>query len=173
MLVKIYWSYKAPLQTMSQMKWYLTSISLDLSWSTRLSKSLLKLWLSHFLTIESNSRSNNPSAIEVCVLLNQEMIDDPKLKQHAKVLFLSTTLPYQSNFVSPYSCTPPLMIYLKTYSIVSHKYLSTGFTATQCTLLGFTINYYNIHTKALSSLLFDRIHQRTNQRPIQNMNLKI
>ena len=36
-------------------------------------------------------------------LLCHEVMDDPRLKQHPKVLFLSETLPAQSESVYPYS----------------------------------------------------------------------
>ena len=64
------------------------------------------------------------SAMEVCFLLNQDIITDPKLKQHHWVLFLFVALPAQ--FESEYPCifTSPSPIYLIPYSTVPLNYLS-------------------------------------------------
>jgi hypothetical protein len=86
----------------------------------------MQLWLSHRIVVASISRSNRPvsnfrshiasqlaehaemySASTVlreildCFLLYHEIMADPKLKQHPEVLFLSATLPTQSESVYP------------------------------------------------------------------------
>jgi hypothetical protein len=71
-----------------------------------------------------------PSVIEVCFLLIQDIIVDPKLKQHPKVLFLSTSLHAQSESVYPYNPTSPPETYLRPYPIIPRKYLNTCFVAT-------------------------------------------
>jgi hypothetical protein len=80
------------------------------------------------------------SAMEFCFFLNQDIIIDPKLKKHPEVLFLFVALPTQSKSKYPYNLTSPSPRYLKPYSIVPLKYLSTCFTATQCSWLGSTMN---------------------------------
>jgi hypothetical protein len=84
----------------------------------------MQLWLSHRVTVASISRSNRPvnnfrshmdsqlvehaamysasvvlRAILDCSLLYHEVMADPRLKQHLEVLFLSETLPAQSESV--------------------------------------------------------------------------
>ena len=52
-------------------------------------------------------------AMELCFLLDREIIVEPKLKQYPEVLFRSTVLPIQSESVKPWSITPPLEVYLR------------------------------------------------------------
>jgi hypothetical protein len=84
----------------------------------------IQLWLSHRITVASISRSNRSvnnikshmasqlaehvaiysasvvlRAILDCILLCHEIMADPRLKQHPEVLFLSETLPVQSESV--------------------------------------------------------------------------
>src|SRR5713226_8338196 len=93
----------------------------DLSWNTGFSDNFTQLWLSQYIQIASNWRSNKSdsnflshttsqlaeqaatysasvvlSATQDCFLLNQEITPDPILKQHPEVLFLSMALPAQS-----------------------------------------------------------------------------
>jgi hypothetical protein len=55
------------------------------------------------------STSVELSATEVLFLLNHVIIVDPRLKQHLKVIFISTTLPSQYDYEYPYNLTfyPP------------------------------------------------------------------
>jgi hypothetical protein len=91
----------------------------------------IQLWLSHRITVASISRSNRSvnnirnhmasplaehaamysasvvlEAILDCILLCHEAMADPRLKQHPEVLFLSETLPAQSESVYPYNLKP-------------------------------------------------------------------
>ena len=86
------------------------------------------------------------SATEVCFLLNQDIIVDPKLKQQPETLFLSTALRAQSESIYPCNLTSSPKTYLTPYPIVPHKYLNTCFVATQCTCLGSTINWIKVLT---------------------------
>jgi hypothetical protein len=88
----------------------------------------IQLWLSHrimvaFISISNRSVNNIQShmasqlaehvaiyststvlgAILDCFLLCHEVMVDPRLKQHPEVLFLSETLPAQSESVYPYN----------------------------------------------------------------------
>jgi hypothetical protein len=88
----------------------------------------IQLWLSHRITVASISRSNRSvnnirghmasqltkhaaiyfasavlGAILDCFLLCHEVMADPRLKHHPKVLFLSKTLPAQSESIYPYN----------------------------------------------------------------------
>jgi hypothetical protein len=96
----------------------------DLSWNTGFSVIFMKLWLSHRITVASIPRSNRPvnnfqshmasqlakhaamyyasSVLRQkldCFLLFHEVMADPRLKQHPEVLFLTETLPTQSESV--------------------------------------------------------------------------
>ena len=86
------------------------------------------------------------SAMEVCFLLNQDIIVDPEIMQHPKVLFLSIALPPQFEFEYPCNFTSPSPRYLRPYSIVPLKYLSTCFATTQCSCLGSTMNRLKVFT---------------------------
>jgi hypothetical protein len=98
------------------------------------------------------SASVEPSATEVCFLLNQDIIVDPKLKQHPQVLFLSIALPPQSESVYPCNFASPSPRYLIPYSTVPLKNLSTCFDVTQCSCLGSTMNRLKVFTaKHISS----------------------
>jgi hypothetical protein len=86
----------------------------------------MQLWLSHRIVVASISRSNRSvnnfrshiasqlaehvamysasvvlRAMLDCFLLCHEIMADPKQKQHPKVLFLSETIPAQSESVYP------------------------------------------------------------------------
>jgi hypothetical protein len=88
----------------------------------------IQLWLSHRITVASISRSNrsvnnirshmdSPLAEHVaiysayvllraildCFLLCHEVMTDPRLNQHHEVLFISETLPVQSETIYPYN----------------------------------------------------------------------
>ena len=52
------------------------------------------------------------SAIPVYCLLNQEIMPNPKLKQHHDVLFLYLALPPQSESAYPCNLISPLDVYL-------------------------------------------------------------
>jgi hypothetical protein len=80
------------------------------------------------------------SATKACFLLNQEITNDPKMKQHPEVLFHSTALPAQFVYVYPYNSTPYPPRYLNPYSTISLKYLGTCFVAIKCTYLSSTMN---------------------------------
>jgi hypothetical protein len=86
------------------------------------------------------------SAMKFCFLLNQDIIVDPKLKQHLEVLFLFVALSTQSEFEFPCNFTSPSPKYLKPYSSVPLKYLSTCFAATQCSYLSSTMNGLKVFT---------------------------
>jgi hypothetical protein len=91
----------------------------------------IQLWLLHSITMASISRSNSSvnnirshttsqlaehatmysasfvlGAMLNCSLLCHEVMDDPKLKQHPEVPFLSETIPAQSESVYPYNLKP-------------------------------------------------------------------
>ena len=85
-------------------------------------------------------------ATEVCLRLNQDIIIDPKLKQHLEVLFLFDPLPSQSESVYPCNFTSPFPRHLSSYSTVPLKYLSACFAATQFSCLGFTMNWVKLFT---------------------------
>jgi hypothetical protein len=97
----------------------------DLSWNTGFFVIFMELWLSHGIMVASIPRSNRPvnsfrshmasqlaehatmysafvvlRAILDCFLLCHEVMADPRLKQHPEVLFLSETLPSQSESVT-------------------------------------------------------------------------
>jgi hypothetical protein len=78
------------------------------------------------------SASAKLSATECCFLLNHEIIVDPELKKNPKVLFLSITLPFQSEYVYPCNCTMQTLRHLSPKSIVLQIYLKTCFSTTQC-----------------------------------------
>jgi hypothetical protein len=96
----------------------------DLSWNTGFFVIFIQLWLSHRIMIASISKSNRPvnnfrshmasqlaehaamysvsvelRAILDCFLLCHDIMAEPRLKQHPEVLFLSETLPAQSESV--------------------------------------------------------------------------
>ena len=79
-------------------------------------------------------------------LLHKETMEDPKAKQHPKVLFLSTALPAQSESI--YSChiISILEVYLRPCRTVSRKYLNTCFTTIQCVYLSWLINWLSALT---------------------------
>jgi hypothetical protein len=106
--------------------------------NTGCSDSLIQLWLSQYIMVESGTWSNNPeisflnhnasvhashvaiyfsyvvlSATDLCFLLAHDIIAEPKLKHIPEVLFLSSTLPAQSEWVNPCSCTSLFEAYLK------------------------------------------------------------
>ena len=116
--------------TQSLIWWYWISMCLDLSWNTGLTKILMQLWLSQYITVGSKCELNNPtriflihiashaaklatmysastelSATDHCFLLYQETAIDPILKIPPDVLFLSVGLPAQSASVKPCSFT--------------------------------------------------------------------
>jgi hypothetical protein len=101
--------------------------------------------------------------MEVCFVLNHVIIVDPKLKQNPDVLFLSAALPAQSEFVHPYILPPSPPRYLRPYSIVPLKYLSTCFVATQCTSLGSTINWLKLF---IAKHIFGRVLTKYIKDPI-------
>ena len=51
---QMYCNFKVPLCTRSLMKWYFISMCFDLSWNTGLSESLMQLWLSQWMIVESS-----------------------------------------------------------------------------------------------------------------------
>lgn len=75
------------------------------------------------------SASTMLSAMKVCFLQNQDIIFDPKVKRHPEVLFLSDALPAQFEFVCTCNFTSPSPSYLRLYSTVPVKSLSTCFTS--------------------------------------------
>ena len=56
--VRMYCNFRLPLCTRSLMKWYFISMCFDLSWNIRFSKSLMQLWLSQLLIVESSFPPN-------------------------------------------------------------------------------------------------------------------
>jgi hypothetical protein len=79
------------------------------------------------------------------------------MKKHLEVLFLSIALPTQSESIYPYSLTPSPPRYLRPYSIVPLKYLSTCFATTQCTYLGSTMNWLKVFTtKHISGMVLTK-----------------
>jgi hypothetical protein len=69
------------------------------------------------------------SDIESCFLLNKEITVDPKMKQHHEVLFVSISLPSQSESEYPCNFTPSPTKYLKPYPTMTYKHMSTFFAA--------------------------------------------
>lgn len=79
---------------------------------------------------------------------------EPMLKQYMDILFLSTTLPSQSESMYPSNTTPPSEEYLIPYPTMPWRYLSTCFAAIQCMCLGLDINLLKeFIAKHISSLV--------------------
>jgi len=68
-------------------------------------------------------------AIELCFLLHQETMVDPKVKQQPDVLFQSSALLAQSASTYPCKLKSTLEAYLEPYPIVPCIYLNTCFFA--------------------------------------------
>jgi hypothetical protein len=103
------------------------------------------------------SASAELSAMKFFFLPNQDIIVDPNLKQHLEVLFLTAAL--LSQLESVYSCnfTSPSPRYLRPYSTVPLKYLSTCFATTQCSCHGYTMNSLKVFTaKHISALVLTK-----------------
>ena len=56
-----YWIFMTPFCIISQMYKYQISMCFDLSWNIGFSVIFIQLWLSHRITVVSNSRSNRPN----------------------------------------------------------------------------------------------------------------
>jgi hypothetical protein len=158
------WIFTAPLCTMYRMKWYLISICFEFSWNIGFFKSWhnfdYQSVLSSSVALDQivlqevseailiydlwHSASALLSATKVHFLPNQDIISNPKMKQHLKVLFISTTLHAQSESIYPYNLTSPPESYLRPYPIVPHRYLNTCFVATQWKCLGSTIKWHRV-----------------------------
>jgi len=88
---------------------------------------------------------------------------DPNMKQRHEVLFRSVVLPTQFESIYPYNLTPSPPRHLRPYSMIHLKYLSTCFTATQCTCLGSTMNWLKVFT---SKHIFDMFFVKYIKEPI-------
>jgi hypothetical protein len=74
-------------------------------------------------------------AMEPYFLLDQEIISEPNPEAISKVLFWFTVLPIQTEFVKPWSITPPLEAYLR-----------ICFTVTICKCFGSHMNWLRAFT---------------------------
>jgi len=86
----------------------------------------------------------------VCFMLHQKIMEEPKLKKHPEVLFLSITLPAQSESTYPCNLMSVLEAYLRAYPIVPRKYLKTFFASTHCICFFWLVNW-------LSALLVRKV----------------
>ena len=160
----MYYSNIIRLCTQSLRWWYWISMCLDLSWNTGLIESLMQFWLSQSITVRSIWEQNKPtkifliqiashatwistmyfasvelSATDRFFLLYQENVVDPMLKIPPNLLFLSDGLPTQSASVKPWSFTPSIHLYHRTYYDVPLRYLKTCFPTFQKSFVGLII----------------------------------
>jgi hypothetical protein len=75
-------------------------------------------------------------ATKLCFLLDQETMEDPKVKQQPYVLFWSIALLAQSTSEYPYNLMSTLEAYLRPYPTVPCRYLNTCFIVIQCVCFG-------------------------------------
>jgi hypothetical protein len=148
----------------------------------------MQLWLSHRIMVASISRSNRPvnnfrshmasqlaehatmysastllRAILDCFLLCHEVMADPRLKQHPEVLFLSETLPAQSE--SSITIQSEVMISNITETIIQHTLKVSHHML--CSYKVNTSGLYQILTQGVHNKAYiwpgiRQIHQRTN-----------
>lgn len=131
--------------------------------NTGLTKSFTQLWLSHWTTYASKVCPNKPTrsfqsqtasraatqaaicstfivlwAMHNCLLLHQEIVAKPKLKQQPlpMILFLFGTHPAQSELEKPWNFRSSQQVYFRPHPTIPHKYLKICFTATKWIFLG-------------------------------------
>ena len=143
----------------------------NLSGNTWFYESFTQLWLSQWIIVESipwpnkyarslwshtASRTTTLNAIysasvvlkatELCFLLHQDTMEDPKVKQQPDVLFRSTALPARSASAYPCKLMSTMEAYLRPYPIVPWRYLNTCFTTIQWVCLDWLMNWLSTFT---------------------------